>query len=62
MDEEQLIIWQDVLDEIVAGRKDDLPCPHCSHRPMQVDDMPGGKTRISCSKCKQFIEGSFGAI
>jgi len=59
LDEEALIIWQDVLDEVLAGRTQNLTCPHCGQRPLEVSD-EGGRTRISCTGCGQYIEGSFG--
>jgi len=59
LDEEALIIWQDVLDEIHAGRKDNLTCPHCGHMPLEVTQREL-VTRIACPQCKQYLEGSFG--
>ncbi|HWM85403.1 MAG TPA: hypothetical protein VNO33_06180 [Kofleriaceae bacterium] len=61
MDEEELIVWQDVLDEIAAGRRADLACPHCAARPLAVEDSPTGSTRISCPSCRRFLEGRFGS-
>jgi hypothetical protein len=62
MDEEELIVWQDVLDEIAAGRRAGLACPHCGARPLSVEDDAGasGPTRISCPSCRRFLEGRFG--
>lgn len=62
MDEEALIAWQDVLDMIVAGRPENLSCPYCHHRPLTVEKMDqefSNSTRISCGKCKKFIQGRF---
>jgi ribosomal protein S27E len=59
VDEDALVVWQDVLDQIMAGRSADLSCPHCKHRPMTVEEMGEGSTRISCSKCGKFIQGRF---
>jgi len=58
VDEEALIVWQEVLDQIMAGRPNDLTCPHCRNRPMTVEEIEGS-TRISCSKCGKFIQGRF---
>lgn len=58
MDEEALIAWQDVLDMIMAGRPNDLSCPYCNHRPLTVEEVDFS-TRISCGKCKKFIQGRF---
>jgi hypothetical protein len=59
MDEEELILWQDVLDEIAAGRREGLACPHCSARPLTVEERPAGATRIQCPSCQRFLEGRF---
>lgn len=58
MDEEELIVWQDVLDQIMAGRPNDLACPYCHHRPMVVEEQEWS-TKISCTKCRKFIQGRF---
>ncbi|HVK73651.1 MAG TPA: hypothetical protein VM734_10030 [Kofleriaceae bacterium] len=58
MDEEALIAWQDVLDQVMAGRPGDLACPYCKHRPLTVEEVEWS-TRISCSKCGKFIQGRF---
>lgn len=59
LDDEILILWQDTLDEIVAGRETGLPCPHCGARPLDVE-REGGLTRVSCKACKKYLEGRFG--
>ena len=59
MDEEALILWQDVLDEIAAGRGDGMSCPHCSHRPLEIERLPERITKVTCTSCKKFIEGRF---
>ena len=58
MDEEALIMWQDVLDAIAAGRPGEAACPHCRHKPLTVEEVDFS-TKISCSKCKQYIQGKF---
>ena len=58
VDEEALSAWQDVLDMVVAGRPGDASCPFCQHRPLTIEDIDHS-TRISCSKCKKFIQGRF---
>jgi ribosomal protein S27E len=58
VDEEALIVWQDVLDSVMAGRPNEAGCPHCNHRPLTIEEVEGS-TRISCSKCGKFIQGRF---
>jgi hypothetical protein len=57
-DEAALIAWQDVLEMVVNGRPNDLGCPFCNHRPLVIEEVEQ-TTRISCSKCKKFIQGRF---
>lgn len=58
MDEEEAIAWQDVLDEIAAGRGGNLSCPFCGQTPLAVTER-GNITRIACSGCGKYIEGAF---
>jgi hypothetical protein len=58
VDEEALIAWQDVLDMVVNGRPNEVSCPYCNHRPLTIEEIDQS-TRISCSKCKKFIQGRF---
>jgi hypothetical protein len=58
VDEEALIAWQDVLDMVAAGRPSEVGCPFCNHRPLTVEEVEHS-TRISCPKCKKFIQGRF---
>ena len=53
-----MIAWQDVLDLIAAGRPNDLACPFCQNKPLVIEEIDYS-TRISCSKCKKFIQGRF---
>ena len=55
---EALIAWQDVLDMVAAGRPSEVGCPFCNHRPLTVEEVEHS-TRISCPKCKKFIQGRF---
>ena len=57
-DEAALSAWQDVLEMVVNGRPNDLGCPYCNHRPLVIEEVDHS-TRISCSKCKKFIQGRF---
>jgi hypothetical protein len=58
VDEEALMVWQDVLDMVAAGRPNEVGCPFCNHRPLTVEEIEFS-TRISCPKCKKFIQGRF---
>jgi hypothetical protein len=58
VDEEALIAWQDVLDMVAAGRPSEAGCPFCNHRPLTIEEVEHS-TRISCGKCKKFIQGRF---
>lgn len=53
-----MIAWQDVLDTIAAGRPGEATCPFCKHKPMTVEEVDFS-TRVSCPKCKKFIQGRF---
>lgn len=59
MEDEDLIIWQDVLDLIQAGRTD-LTCPFCKKMQVQVTQRER-VTRIMCPGCRKFIEGAMQA-
>ena len=63
MDEEDLILWQDVLDEVAAGRPGGLVCPFCRKGALEVEQGDRGRVRIACPEqsCKKFIEGSIGS-
>lgn len=58
VDEEALIAWQDVLDMVMNGRPNEVGCPYCNHRPLTIEEVEHS-TRISCPKCKKFIQGRF---
>ena len=58
VDEEALVAWQDVLDMVAAGRPSEVGCPFCNHRPLTIEEVDNS-TRISCGKCKKFIQGRF---
>ena len=57
LDDEELLQWQDVLDEIAAQRPDNLTCPFCGKSPLNVGETPNGRTRIECGECGKFVEG-----
>jgi hypothetical protein len=58
VDEEALMPWMDVLDMVNAGRPSEVGCPFCNHRPLTIEEVEHS-TRISCPKCKKFIQGRF---
>lgn len=58
MGEDDFIYWQDVLDEIAAGRRAQLRCPFCQTAGLRIEEK-GQHTRIECSSCRHFIEGRF---
>jgi transposase-like protein len=59
MDEEEaMMMWQDVLDLVAAGRTSDLTCPFCKKGQVQVKKIEQTRqTRLECSACRQFIVG-----
>ena len=59
-EDEIMIVWQDVLDEISAGRRSGLVCPSCRNGQLQIEERPRGM-RITCPACKKFIEGALPA-
>src|SRR5690606_23145202 len=61
LDEEDLVLWQDVFDEIATGRTDNIACPACGARPLSVVNEQG-TTRISCPSCQKYIQGRFGSL
>jgi hypothetical protein len=58
-EDETMIVWQDVLDEIAAGRRTGLLCPSCKNGQLQIEAQ-GRVMRITCPSCKRFIEGAMG--
>jgi hypothetical protein len=59
VDEEELMVWADVLDQLAARRAEPMTCPHCGGTPLAVEERPDGVTRVSCPACRRFIEGRF---
>lgn len=57
-DFEELSMWQDILDEVMAGRVDNHKCPFCEKKTVEADlDAEGGAVRVSCLSCGKFVEG-----
>ena len=45
-EEEEALIWQDVLDDIVAGRVTNLLCPFCKKNPVFIDKQQNFRVEI----------------
>jgi len=58
MGEDDFIYWQDVLDDIAAGRRDKLRCPFCQAAGLRIEQKGPG-VRIDCPACRHYIEGRF---
>jgi hypothetical protein len=56
--DEALLMWQDVLDDVAAGRVSNLRCPFCQGA-VAVDQNPQ-RTRLECKSCRRYIEGKLG--
>ena len=62
MNEDDVMYWQDALDEVAAGRTAGLRCPFCDKGEVSVErgDPAQGqakKIRLECRACRRFIEG-----
>ncbi len=53
-----MILWQDVLDLVMAGRTSNLVCPFCKAGQIKIVKRER-TTRLVCEGCRQFLEGSF---
>jgi hypothetical protein len=58
MGEDDFIYWQDVLEDIAAGKLSALRCPFCQQGGLKVEQK-GMMTRVECTACRHFIEGRF---
>ncbi len=58
LSEEDMILWQDVLDLVMAGRVSNLMCPFCKTGALKMTRIER-KTRLECEHCRKFIEGAF---
>jgi hypothetical protein len=56
VDEEAAMVWQDVLDEVAAGRVQNLRCPFCQKGEVTVDRNEQ-RLRLECRACRRYIEG-----
>ena len=55
-DYDELVIWQDILDEIMAGRTKGHRCPKCNAQGLEVDKTPA-RVRVKCTECGVGFEG-----
>jgi len=53
-----MILWQDVLDLVMAGRVSNLRCPFCKTGALKLTKSER-KTRLECEGCRKYIEGAF---
>lgn len=55
-EDEAAMMWQDVLDEVAAGRTRNRHCPYCEKGELTVTlDEQTRRTRVECKSCKRFI-------
>jgi hypothetical protein len=60
-EEDDALMWQDALDEVAAGRTQNLRCPFCLKGEIAiVNDEQLKKMRLECKACRRFIEGRMG--
>jgi hypothetical protein len=57
-DEDDAMLWQEVLDEVATGRTPAVRCPFCQAEKLKVTRDPQ-RTRVECTSCRRFIEGRF---
>jgi len=57
--DDQILLWQDVLEEIAAGKKQKLSCPVCREGELNIEER-GSRMRISCPRCREFVETTLG--
>jgi hypothetical protein len=56
VDEDAAMVWQEVLDEVAAGRTTNLRCPFCNKGEIAVDRNVE-RVRLECRGCRRYIEG-----
>jgi hypothetical protein len=55
-DNEQLSMWQDILDEVIAGRVSGHRCPFCEDTTI-VAEADEYFISVKCTSCGRWIEG-----
>jgi hypothetical protein len=58
MAEDDFIYWQDVLEDVQAGKTSALRCPFCQTAGLKIEEKQN-LTRVECGSCHHFIEGRF---
>lgn len=53
---EQLSVWQDILDEVMAGRVSGHRCPFCEDTTI-VAEADEYFMKVHCTSCGRWIEG-----
>ena len=57
-DYDELVVWQDLLDEVLAGRTQGLRCPVCDAAGIEVEKDPA-RIFVRCKECGKTFEGRF---
>ncbi len=55
-DYDELVSWQDILDEIMAGRTKGHRCPKCHAEGLNVEKTPA-RVSVKCNQCGVTFEG-----
>lgn len=55
-DDDEIVIWMDVLDEVMSGRTRSLRCPYCSTQGLEVEKTPANLS-IKCTACGKYFSG-----
>ena len=55
-DYDELVDWQDILDEIMAGRTKGHRCPSCKTQGLEVEKTPA-RVHIKCNHCGKTFTG-----
>ncbi len=58
MGEDDILFWQDALDELMAGRSRLPKCPFCQEGEIEVT-RSARLTRLECRACHRYVEGRF---
>ena len=57
-DSEDLSVWQDVLDQVMAGRTKGHTCPHCGKAEVDAEiDEYQTFLKVACPGCGKYVEG-----